>query len=313
MESIPTISVLIPVFNEQENIIHVYDAVCNVLNALPAVVYEIVFVDDGSTDNTLYVVKKLATERASLYYLRLSRNFGKDNALMAGLQHCRGKAVITLDADLQHPPDLIPEFIKHWQEGYEVVYAYREEKNKHAGFRNQFMSRMYYAMINKLSDVHMENGISDYRIMDRKVIDTLIKMKEDNPFFRGLLKWVGFKQKAIAYQPDARKNGVTKYHMRSLLKLGLHSITSFSTKPLTYAIYLGFIFSLSTLLYIPYVLYSYFSHIAISGWTSMIVTIVFFGGVQLMILGIIGLYLGKVFMQAKQRPLFIISESNFLN
>ncbi len=307
----PDITVLLPVYNEEENVMPVYAAVTGILKSLSGITYEVVFADDGSTDRTLSKIKMLAAEHEDVFFISFSRNFGKDHALMAGLQHCRGKAVITMDADLQHPPALIPEFIEHWKKGFDVVYAYREEKNQHAGFMNQLFSRFFYTLINKLSDVQLENGISDYRLIDRKVTDVLINMKEDNPFFRGLLKWVGFKQMPVPYEPAERQNGVTKYNMKALLKLAIHSITSFSTKPLTYAIYVGFFFSLASVLYVPYALYSYFTDVSISGWASTIVTIAFFGGLQLMIMGIIGIYLGKVFIQAKGRPSFIIAESNF--
>ena len=312
LENTPSISVLLPVYNEEGNVALVYSSAAAVLNSLPAITFEIIFIDDGSSDQTLNEVKGFAEKNTNIRFISFSRNFGKDHALMAGLRYCRGNAAIMLDADMQHPPGLIADMIKYWQEGFEVVYACREEKNRHAGTVNQLASRFFYSLINRLSDVKLENGISDYRLLDRKVVNALIQLKEDNPFLRGLVKWVGFKQKALAYTPAERTHGVTKYRFSSLLRLGLHGITSFSTKPLTYAIYIGFFVSLASILYIPYVLYSLFIHAAISGWASTIVTIAFFGGLQLMILGIIGLYLGKVFMQAKERPAFIIRESNFL-
>jgi len=307
------ITVLLPVYNEEANVLPVYMALKKIFSGIPQYNYEIIFADDGSQDNTLSVIKKIAFLDHHVFYVSFSRNFGKDNALMAGLQHSTGDALITIDADLQHPPELIPELIKWWDRGFEVVYTFRKNKNKHAGIFNQFSSKLFYKAINSLSDVHMENGISDYRLMDKKVVNSLINLNENNPFFRGLLKWVGFKQKGIPYTPNPREKGETKYKTSALLKLALQGITSFSTKPLIFAIYLGFFFSLTTVLYIPYVLYSIYIGVAISGWASTIVTIVFFGGMQLMIMGIIGLYLGKVFMQVKERPQFIISESNFVS
>lgn len=307
----PKISVLLPVFNEELNIEPVYTALDNIFNALPGYRYEIIFADDGSSDNTIRLIKQIAERDSRVFYLSFSRNFGKDNALMAGLQYSTGDALITMDADLQHPPAMIPELIDWWQQGFEVVYTFREDKNEHAGIFSQFTSRLFYKTVNSLSDVNLENGIADFRLMDRKVITSLVNLNENNPFFRGLLKWAGFKQKGIPYKPGARQLGDTKYSTSKLVSLALQGITSFSTKPLEFAIYLGFFFSFASLLYIPYVLYSLFTDVAISGWASTIVTIAFFGGLQLMILGIIGLYLGKVFMQVKQRPQFIISETNF--
>lgn len=304
------ISVLLPVFNEELNIEPIYSAIKSVFDALPETSYEIIFADDGSTDHTMAAIKKIVQQDSCVFYVSFSRNFGKDNALMAGLQYSTGDALITMDADLQHPPEMIPELIECWINGFEVVYTFREDKNQHAGFFSQITSKLFYKTVNRLSDVNLENGIADYRLMDRKVINSLLQMNENNPFFRGLLKWAGFKQKGIPYKPGARKSGDTKYSTSKLVSLATQGITSFSTKPLEFAIYLGFVFSFLSILYIPYVFYSFFSGVSISGWASTIVTIAFFCGLQLMILGIIGLYLGKVFMQVKQRPQFIISETN---
>lgn len=304
------ISVILPVFNEALNALAVCNAIKNEFINLPQYEYEIIFVNDGSEDTTLENIKQLAAASANVFYISFSRNFGKDSALMAGLQYSSGDAVITMDADLQHPPALIPELLKHWENGSEVVYTYRNNKNRHAGILAQLNSKIFYNTLNKLSEIKLENGIADYRLMDRKVADVVVRLKENNPFVRGLLKWVGFKQTGILYTPDVRLNGESRYRTIMLFKLALTGITSFSTKPLTFAIYIGFFFSFASIFYIPYVVYSLVNHLAISGWASIIVTIVFFGGIQLMILGIIGLYLGKTFMQAKDRPQYIVSESN---
>ncbi|MDE3236166.1 MAG: glycosyltransferase family 2 protein [Bacteroidota bacterium] len=306
---IPKISILIPVYEEEGNIPVITEAIANVFSALPYS-YEIVFVNDGSSDNSLAVIKKEAAKNDRIIYLSFSRNFGKDNALLAGLQYASGDAVITIDADMQHPPEMIPLMLELWQQGNDVVYTYREDKNQHATGFNRVTSAMFYKVINNLSDVELEDGIADYRLLDRKVVDVLNNLHEDRPFFRGLVKWVGFQQKGIPYTPKPRAVGETKYSTKALIRLALQGITSFSVKPLTIAIYLGLTFSLLSILYIPYVLISLYYGKAISGWTSTIVTIAFFGGLQLMILGLIGLYLGKLFMQSKQRPHYIIKESN---
>jgi dolichol-phosphate mannosyltransferase len=304
------ISILLPVFNEEANIEPVYFAIETIFKTLTAYEFEVIFVDDGSTDNTLEALEALSESNNNVFYLSFSRNFGKDNALMAGLKYSTGDALITMDADLQHPPEMIPQLIAAWREGYEVVYTYRENKNQHAGRFNQISSKLFYNTVNKLSEVQLENGIADFRIIDRKVVNVIANLSEANPFFRGLVKWVGFNQKAIPYTPNNRENGHTKYSKWSLINLAMTGITSFSTKPLSFAIYLGFFFSFASLLYIPYAIYSIYEGFAISGWASIIVTIAFFGGLQLMILGIIGLYLGKAFMQSKERPRYIISTGN---
>lgn len=307
------LSIIIPVYNEEGNVCAIIEKLEDVFEKLPDVEYEIIFVDDGSTDETLPVLMSLCATKANTFYLSFSRNFGKDNALMAGFRTASGDAVITIDADLQHPPDLIPEFINWWQEGFDIVYAYRKDKNIHASFFTRIRSRLFYKIVNAFSDVQMENGISDFKLIDRKVIEVINKLPEDKPFLRGLLKWVGFKQKAVEYEPSKRHSGATKYSLISLIKLATEGLTSFSTKPLTFAIWLGFFYAATSLLYIPYVLISLIYHLQRPGWASIIVTIAFFGGLQLMIMGIIGLYLGKTFIQGKHRPRYIIHSSNLNN
>ena len=179
------------------------------------------------------------------------------------------------------------------------------------GFFTRVRSKLFYKAINAFSDVTMENGISDFKLIDRKVVDIINKLPEDRPFLRGLIKWVGFRQKPVEYEPMERHSGVTKYSFTNLMKLATQGLTSFSTKPLTFAIYLGFFFSVSSLFYIPYVMVSLYYHLQRPGWASVIVTIAFFGGLQLMIMGIVGLYLGKTFIQSKHRPRYIVESSNF--
>jgi polyisoprenyl-phosphate glycosyltransferase len=301
--------VIIPLFNEEQNIVAISEAIAYAFRFVRNVNYEILFVDDGSTDGTLTKIKQLESEKGNLSYLSFSRNFGKEAALLAGFQHADSDAVITMDGDLQHPPELIPDLLDYWQKGYEIVYTYRQADNKHSPFFSRFFSRLFYFVISKLADVKLENGLSDYKLVDKKVVEVVKEMKEADPFLRGIFKWVGYNQKRIAYTPDARLNGHSKYSKRALLSLAVQSITSFSTKPLSMAIYIGFFISAISVLYLPYVLYSLYNGYAISGWASTIVTISFFGGIQLIILGIIGLYLGKLFMQSKGRPPYLIRES----
>lgn len=308
------ISIIIPAFNEEKNVSVIANAIANEFAQLSNYHYEIIFIDDGSKDNTAKALKELATSSNHIQYILFSKNFGKDNALSAGLKYAKGNAIVTIDADMQHPPEMIAKMIEIWQQGNEVVYTYRQQKNEYASGVNNIASSLFYKTVNKLSDIELEDGTADYRLIDRKVVDVLNALPENEPFYRGLVKWVGFNQKSIAYTPNERNFGTTKYSKKALAKLAMRGITSFSTKPLNFAIYLGFAFSALSLLYIPYVLLSlYFGWDTISGWASIIVTIAFFGGVQLMILGIIGLYLGKLFMQSKQRPLYIIKETNINN
>ena len=305
------VSIIIPVYNEEQNAVVITEKLKEIFKLIPGINYEIIFVDDGSTDQSLVVLMELSFKNPNLFYISLSRNFGKDNALMAGFKYATSDAVITMDADLQHPVELIPEFIDLWQKGYDVVYAYRKDKNRHASFFTRIRSKLFYKAVNAMSDVQLENGISDFKLLDKKVVQIINTLPENEPFLRGMIKWVGFKQKPVEYVPNERFSGRTKYGFTNLLKLATHGLTSFSTKPLLFAIYLGFFFSATSLLYVPYVLLSFYYHWDRGpGWASVIVTIAFFGGLQLMITGIVGLYLGKTFMQGKGRPNYIIQSTN---
>ena len=303
------IDIIVPVFNEADNISLFRTAIEKTFAPLKYN-YTIYFIDDGSIDESLKIIKDFSMSYNNIKYITFSRNFGKDAAIQAGLKYSKGDACIMIDADLQHPVELIPEMIHYWENDYDTIYAFRDKANEHVSFAHQMSASFFYKTLILLSDIEIENGATDYRLTDRKVIDVLNNFSENDPYFRGLTKWIGFKQKAIPYTPNKRLHGTTKYSKRALLKLALRGITSFSVKPLNIATYLGFTFSILSLLYIPYILYSlWFGH-PISGWASVIATVVFFGGLQLMILGIIGLYLGKLFMNSKHRPHFIISEEN---
>jgi glycosyltransferase involved in cell wall biosynthesis len=302
------ISIVVPVCNEKGNVPLLVEAVCNAMESLPYS-FNITFIDDGSNDGTVEAVKEQARFNNNIFFIALSRNFGHQNALKAGLDLSDGDAVISMDGDLQHPPDLIPELIRNWEAGYDIVYTIRKDHQEIPMMKRK-TSAMFYNFMNRLSDIELEAGTADFRLMDKRVVAATRQFTEMDLFWRGLVKWVGFKQIGIEYEPAERKFGKSKYTYRKMMQFALRGITSFSTKPLGIAIYLGFTFSILSLLYVPYVLYSlYFGH-PVSGWASMIVTFAFFGGLQLMILGIIGMYLGKLFMQSKDRPHYIIKESN---
>ncbi|SDD35256.1 dolichol-phosphate mannosyltransferase [Mucilaginibacter pineti] len=307
------ISIVIPAHNEERNISYMVSELQKLFSDINYD-YECIFVDDGSTDNTLNEIKIQREMNPHVYFVELSRNFGKDQALQAGIELANGDAVITMDADMQHPPRLIIEMIKLWESDYDVVYTYREKANEHVKSFQKLTSKLFYKGINMLSEIQMENGIADFRLIDKKVVTQLKLINEYDIFFRGMVKWVGFKQIGIPYNPAPRFSGEASYSVYKLFKLGLNSTMSFSVRPLYAATFLGLIFSLASLLYIPYVLISYFfGLIEVSGWASLIATIAFFGGLQLFVLGIIGMYLGKLFMQAKQRPNYIIRTASYIN
>jgi dolichol-phosphate mannosyltransferase len=303
-----SISIVVPACNEEGNIPVLIAALKQVLDQLQ-VSYQIVFIDDGSTDGTLAVLKHMASINEHVQYISLSRNFGHQNALKAGLDMAIGECVIMMDGDMQHPPELIPVMLEQWEQGNDVVYTIRKD-HQDMPLMKRKTSNMFYNLINNLSDIELEPGTADFRLMDRKVVAVFKEFKESDLFLRGLVKWMGFQQIGIEYEPSQRLEGKSKYTLKKMIRFALQGITSFSTKPLYIATYLGLSFSLISLLYIPYIIYSYYFGHVISGWTSMIATIAFFGGLQLMILGIIGMYLGKLFQQSKQRPHYIVKETN---
>ncbi len=302
------ISVVIPAHNEEENIIVIVDRIEKVFTSLHYN-FEIVVVDDGGTDKTLAVIEQLAKERDNFFYIEFSRNFGHQPALKAGLDYAKGDCVISLDADLQHPPEMFKQMLEKWEEGYEIVYTRREE-DKTLPLKKRKTSYYFYKLLNSLSDIEIEAGTADFRLLDRRAVDIFKTFKENDLFIRGLVKWLGFKQYAIDYIPDKRFAGASKYNLSKMRRLAIQGVTSLSVKPLHTAVYLGFFFSFTSLLYIPYVLYSFYEGQEVSGWASLIMTVAFFGGLQLIILGIIGIYIGKMFMQTKNRPNYIIRSSN---
>ena len=304
------LSIVVPSYNEEKNISALIAELVKTLGTT-AYDFEFIFVDDGSKDNTIQEIKTQAAMHKYVYYIELSKNFGKDYALKAGIDLAEGDAVITMDADLQHPPAMLPKMLQLWEEGYDIVYTYREDSNPHAKGYQKMASKLFYKGINALSDIKLENGISDFRILDKKVVEELKQIDEYEIFFRGMVKWVGFRQIGVPYVPSQRHTGEANYSFLSLAKLAIGSIMAFSIRPLYIATGLGLFFSVASLLYIPYVLISYFTgYDALSGWASLIATVAFFGGLQLLVLGIIGMYLGKIFLQTKHRPSYIVRSTN---
>jgi len=304
------ISVVIPCYNEALNIPKIIDEVVLVFATIPYD-FEIILVDDGSIDNTVDVFKIEAEKNHRVKFIEFSRNFGKDQALKAGIDAAMGDALVTIDADLQHPPALIKEMIANWENGFEVVYAFRKEQNPDAKLMNKISSRAFYKIVNYLSDINLEDGIADYRLMDRKVIKALSAINEYELFLRGMVKWIGFKQMGIPYVPEQRFAGESTYSTKALMKLAFHGIISFSTKPLYLSVILGISLSvIAPILYLIYILYSHYNGLDISGWASVIFTVVIFGALNLIVMGIVGAYVGKLFMQTKRRPNYLIRDTN---
>ncbi|GAB1405397.1 glycosyltransferase family 2 protein [Lentimicrobium sp.] len=303
------VSVVVPCLNEQHNIPVLYNQLLNILQQYSS--YEILFVDDGSSDDSLSGIRQLAENDENVRYIALSRNFGHQHALKAGLDHARGECVISLDADLQHPPELIPLLIEKWQEGYDVVNTLRGEQ-KSLPLSKRFTSATYYRLVNALSEVDIKQGSADFRLLDRKVVDVLKQLNEHYLFLRGLIPWLGFRQTQIPFEPAVRHSGKTKYSPVRMLRFALDGITSFSSRPLYLSIALGGTIAGLAFLYGIYALYLYlFTSAALPGWTSTTASVLFIGGIQLIMIGIIGIYLGKLFIENKKRPNYIIASKNF--
>ena len=304
------IDIVVPCYNESEKIRPLYEAIKEVFaKELPDYDFNLLLVNDGSHDSSLLVLQQLAKEDNRVKYLSFSRNFGHQLAVKAGLDHAFAPAVISMDADLQHPPALIPTLIRKWEEGAQVVATlrtYPEEISK----KKRKSSQQFYKLLNLLSDIEIKEGSADFRLLDQAVVEVIRHMRENEPFLRGMVPWVGFTQVYVPYTAQARYAGETKYTIKKMFQLALSGVTSFSVKPLYFAVFLGFFFSLLSVLYVPYVIYSFLNGSEISGWASLIMTIVFFGGLQLIILGIIGVYIGKIFTQTKERPAYIIQEKH---
>lgn len=305
------ISIVIPAYNEEGNLMPVYQRIKSVFEKMQGYGFEIIFVNDGSRDNTQLRLEEMALDFPEIKYIEFSRNFGHQPAVKAGMDYADGNVIISMDGDLQHPPELIPQMVQKWEQGYDIVYTIRSYPKEIPYFKRK-TSNLFYRFLSQISDVDLTNGGgSDFRLIDASVAQVMKNLKEDDLFLRGLTSWMGFNQTGIEFVAGERFSGQSSYDLKKMLKFAFTGITSFSVKPLYLATYLGFIFSSLSLLYIPYVLYAFLTKTEISGWASLIMTIVFFGGVQLIILGILGIYLGKIFKQVKGRPNYIVRSKNF--
>jgi len=298
------ISIVIPAYNEEDNIIPLYQSISEILTNND---FECIFVDDGSTDNTFEHIKKLSDENANVRGISFSRNFGHQIALLAGLKEAKNDLVIMLDSDGQHPPQIIPELINKYNEGYDIVNTKRLSTEDNNIFKN-ISSKLYYRMLNVLTDVPIEASSSDFRLMSRKAVDAFLKLEEKDRFTRGLVSWIGFKQAVVSYKAPKRKHGKSKYTFRKMLRLAWDGITSFSSKPLKLSMYIGIFSLIFGILYSFYALFAHFAGNTIQGWTSTIIIILLLGGFQLLSIGIIGEYLSRIFNEAKNRPHYFIKD-----
>jgi len=303
------ISVVVPFFNEEGNVAEMLRRTSDVLHRVVLEAgddYEIVAVNDGSRDGTLATLRAAQLAQPRLVVVDLSRNFGHQIAATAGLETARGDAVILMDGDLQDPPELIERFLAKWREGYDVVYATRRARHGENRFK-LLTANVFYRVIRRLTNVEIPVDTGDFRLMSRRVVDALGQTRERHRFLRGLVSWVGFKQTGIEYDRDARFSGATKYPISKMLRFAFDGITSFSEIPLRFATYLGFVVSAFAFVYTAIVIGFKFAGLNEPGYTSMMVAILFLGGVQLIGIGILGEYVGRIYDQIKGRPLYLVS------
>jgi dolichol-phosphate mannosyltransferase len=301
-------SIIIPVFNEEEVIHHTYSRLKTVMESTGET-YELLFINDGSKDATAQKLINIREHDHTVKLIDFSRNFDHQIAISAGMDFARGEAVVIIDADLQDPPELILEMISKWKDGYEVVYAKRIERKGETYFKKK-TALLFYRTLRALTDIDIPVDTGDFRLMDRKVCNQMKSIGEKNRFVRGLVSWVGFKQIAVEYERDERFAGETKYPLKKMLKLSLDGITSFSDKPLKLANYLGISLSLVGFIYMLVVFYQkLFTDTTINGWSSIIIIQLLFSGIVLIMLGVIGEYIGRIYDEAKNRPLYIVREA----
>ncbi len=300
------ISVVAPVFNEAQTIREFFTRVTQTLKNFS---FELVLVDDGSHDLSWQIIQELAKSNKSIRAIRLARNFGHQAALTAGLEHAKGDAVIIIDSDLQDPPEIILEMIEKWKEGFDVVYGVRKERKGESLFKKTTAS-LFYHFFRSTSQINAPLEAGDFRLLSRNVVNALKQLPERVRFLRGLTSWVGFKQTGVYYTRDPRFSGETKFSIVRMLRFALDGITSFSALPLQMAIYVGFFTTLISILVIFYSLYiKLFSHDVVPGWTSLLSVVVFLGGVQLLMIGVIGEYISRIYQEVKQRPVYIVEQT----
>lgn len=303
------LSIILPVFNEEKNIERLYGRLKEVMGSMQAT-HELIFINDGSRDSTLAKVKALTASDGSVKFIDFSRNFGHQVAVTAGLNFCTGHRIVIIDADLQDPPELIADMNARMNEGFNVVYAKRKAR-KGESFFKKLTAKLFYRILAGVTSIDIPVDTGDFRMMDRKVVDALNQMPEHHKFIRGMVSWIGFRQTFVEYDRDQRYAGKTGYTFRKMFRFALDGITGFSNLPLKVATYAGFLFSGVSFLLILYALYSkYIADNYVQGWASIMVSILFIGGIQLICLGLIGEYLIRMDANIRQRPLYIINETN---
>lgn len=304
------VTIIVPAYNEEESLPFLYERLEKLMNENTNYEFEILFVNDGSEDKTIDLIKEYREKDKRINYVDFARNFGKEIAMIAGLDYATGDCVIFIDADLQDPPELIPEMIKYWEEGYDDVYAQRRSR-KGETWLKKFTSKMYYRVLQSLTKVPIQKDTGDFRLLDKRCVNALRKMRETGRNSKSMFSWIGYKKKAIFYDRDPRVAGSTKWNYAKLINLAIDGITSFTTSPLRISTYIAIPTFLALLVYFIYVIVKCIRlHVAIQAFQAIILLILFFAGIQILLFGIVGEYLGRIFNESKHRPLYLVNEYN---
>ena len=304
------ISIIIPAYNEEESLPMLYERLNKLINEVSNYEFEVLFVNDGSKDKTIQIIKELREKDERICYVDFSRNFGKEIAMIAGLDYAKGDCVIFMDADLQDPPELIPELIKYWEEGYDDVYA-RRSSRKGETWLKKFTSKMYYRVLQSLTRVPIQKDTGDFRLLDKRCVNALKKLRESQRCSKSMFSWIGYNKKEVMYERDPRIAGTTKWNYRKLIDLAIDGITSFTTSPLRISTYLSIPTFMALFVYAIYVIAKcIITNTFVQAFQAIILLILFFSGVQILLFGIIGEYLGRIFNETKNRPLYFVNEYN---
>ncbi len=304
------ISILIPCYNEEQSLPLLYPELVKLIDANPDYEWELMFVNDGSKDNTLTVLQQLRQQDSRVNYVDLSRNFGKEAAMLAGFDHVTGDCMVIIDADLQHPPTLIPEMIKWWEQGYDDVYAKRKSRGKESWLRKR-LSLQFYKILQRSSRFEVLQNVGDFRLLDRCCINALKQLRESERYTKGMYSWIGFKKKEIEFEQGDRIAGESSWNYRQLFSFAIDGITSFTNAPLRISTVVGFVVSLCAFLYMIYVFFkAVIFGDPVQGYPTLVILILFLGGIQLLSLGIIGEYIGRIYNETKNRPDYIVREVN---
>lgn len=299
---------MIPAYNEEKVLPQLFTRLNDLAKNNPAYDFEFLFINDGSKDRTMKIIKDEAAQNSQISYINLSRNFGKENAMLAGFDYAKGDALVIIDADLQDPPELIPKMIKFWEQGYDDVYAKRESRDGESWLKKA-TSKWFYSVLDKISHIEIQRDTGDFRLLDRRAVEALKTLREANRYTKGMFSWVGFKKKEITYKRDPRAAGETKWNYFKLLNLAIEGITSFTTSPLRISLWTGLIISISAFAWAAFlIIRKLFFGADMSGYTSLMSAILLLGGVQLVSIGVIGEYIGRIFTETKNRPVYLAQE-----